>query len=91
MFNKKEPAAGPTIIYEPIFELDLSVEELHAFNCLIYSNPGSEERLEELTADRTDISVLQAHYSAWLIESKSYTGISEDVAQALLKKLKKLF
>ena len=68
-------------------EIDLTIEELHAYNCLIFSNENACKYLWVLTADSASINVCQAHYAAWLIESKSYTGIKEDVADSLLKKL----
>ena len=94
MFFRKGTAenSGTTVkvVYEERFNLDLTVDEIHAWNCLIYSNP-EQSRLREFYAGNTEVSVLQAHYAAWLIESKLYTGIPDAVADSLLKKVKKFF
>lgn len=83
------------VIYEEEYDLDLTVEELHAYNCLVYyvekEIPESAHRLSELSSANFEIRVLQAHYAAWLIESNFYTGIEKAVADSLLEKLKTIF
>lgn len=83
------------IIYEEEYDLDLTAEEMHAYNCLVYyvekEIPESVHRLSELSSANFEIRVLQAHYAAWLIESNFYTGIEKVVADSLLEKLKTIF
>ena len=96
MFFRKEreeesPYSINCIVEQPKYALELTVEEMHAYNCLIYSNENAGTRLKEFTARDTSVTVLQAHYAAWLIESKSYTGIDDNVALSLLEKLRENF
>ena len=70
---------------------DFTWEEIHAYNCLIFSNEQAKRYLSSLYTLEDSITLAQAHYAAWLIESKSYMGVSDVVAESLLVKLKKIF
>lgn len=85
--------SNQTIMHEPIIKVKpgFNWEEIHAYNCLIFSNEKANEFLREIYRQDADITLEQAHYAAWLIESKSYTGITDTVAESLLKKLRNLF
>ena len=92
--NKKdslEPETSVRFVEIPEKEIILAYKELLAWNCLVFHAEKNDfpRRIFLHPWEEVSFSVTEIEYAIWLLESKNYSGISEDVAKTLNEKLKK--